>query len=156
MEEYAETIDFPVQWDIGTPKPHLLSNGRGTLLLFYLKDHNSKALGDEWVALVRFQRCVSARIGLPDEEVFYRHPLNGKGLTPNAAQIIRNSKWVKELEVMNKEHSLYDPVSWRAVNHYVLCFQDATFECVANSYDVEVIPKNMNDVFAEAARQILV
>ena len=46
-EEYADTLDFPVKWDVGAPMPHLLANGYRTFLLFYLKDDYSLTLRSE-------------------------------------------------------------------------------------------------------------
>ena len=155
IEEFAETIDFPVKWDIGAPMPHLLANGYRTFLLFYLKDSYSEGSRTESVALVQFHRCLSAKLGDPNEEVFHGHPLEGKGLEPYTAQIVRNSKWIHELEAINKVHSPYNPEFWRSLNHYILWFHDDTFECVAKSYEVEVFQKSMDEVFGEAAKRIL-
>jgi len=159
MDEYAETIDFPVKWDIGAPMPHLLTNGYRTFLLFYLKDNHSEDNRTESIALVQFHRCMSSKLGDPNEEVFHGHPLNGKGLEPYTAQIVRNSKWVKELEATNKVHSKYNQDLWRSMNHYILWFHDDTFECVAKSYEVEVFQKDeptesMNEVIIEAVKRL--
>ena len=80
IDEYAETIDFPVKWDAGAPMPHLLTNGYRTFLLFYLPDDYSENEKTHSVALVQFHRCMSSKLGDPNEEVFHGHPLNGKGL----------------------------------------------------------------------------
>ena len=119
MDEYAETIDFPVKWDAGAPMPHLLTNGYHTILLFYLPDESSKNRRTESVALVQFHRCMSSKLGDPNEEVFHGHPLHGKGLEPCTAQIVQNSKWIKELESINQVHSQYNPELWRSLNHYI-------------------------------------
>jgi hypothetical protein len=114
MEEYADPIDFPVQWDVGAPMPHLLSNGNRTFLAFYLQGRSST--GE--VALVQFFCCHSVKMGNPNDEVFYGHPLHGKGLEYYSAQIVRNSKWIKELETINKVHPQYNPEIWKSLNHY--------------------------------------
>src|SRR5689334_23554824 len=33
-EPYAVPVDFPVQWDMGAPSPHVITNDRRTLLAF--------------------------------------------------------------------------------------------------------------------------
>jgi hypothetical protein len=154
MDEYAETIDFPVKWDAGAPMPHLLTNGYRTFLLFYLPNDYSEDGRTESVALVQFHRCMSSKLGDPNEEVFHGHPLNGKGLEPYTAQIVRNSRWIKELESINKVHSQYNQELWRSLNHYILWFHDDTFECIAKSYEVEVFQKSMDEVLGEAAKRI--
>ena len=158
-QEYAETIDFPVKWDIGAPLPHLLANGSRTLLLFYLKDDDSEGNRTESIALVQFHKCVSVKLGDPNDEVFHGHPLYGKGLEPYTAQIVQNSKWIEELEAINKVHSQYDPALWRSMNHYVFWFHDETFECVARAYEVEIFQKSdpeksMDEVILEAVKRL--
>jgi len=64
-----------------------------------LADINAESL-----ALVEFEGCASAKLGSPNEEVFQGHPLYGKGLDSCSAQIVRSSKWLKELEDINKVH----------------------------------------------------
>jgi len=154
MDEYAETIDFPMKWDAGAPMPHLLTNGNRTFLLFYLPDDYSEDGRTESVALVQFHRCLSSKLGDPNEEVFHGHPLNGKGLEPYTVQIVRNSRWIKELESINKVHSQYNQELWRSLDHYILWFHDDTFECVPRSYEVEVFQKSMDEVLGEAAKRI--
>jgi hypothetical protein len=95
LEEFADPLDFPVKWDIGAPMPYLIANGLHTILLFYLQDDNLENKGVESVALVQFYGCISVKLGSPNDEVFYGHPLHGKGLEPYVAQIVRNSKWIK-------------------------------------------------------------
>jgi len=153
MEEYADTIDFPLKWDVGAPMPCLIANGLHTILLFYLQDDDLESDGEESIALVQFYGCVSLKFGSPNDEVLYGHPLHGRGLEPYTPQIVKNSKWIKDLEVINKVHPNFDQESWRSFNHYVFWFHDETFECVAKSYEVEVIHTKMDEAIVEATRR---
>jgi hypothetical protein len=153
-EEYADTIDFPVQWDVGAPLPHLIANGLHTILLFHLQKNNVDQ-DDESIALVQFYRCVSVKLGSPNDEVLSGHPLYGKGAEFYAPQIVKNSKWIKDLETINKVHPNFNQEGWRSLNHYVFWFHDETFECVAKSYEVEVLQKDMDDVIVEATKRSL-
>ena len=156
MEEFADTIDFPVKWDVGAPMPYLIANGLHTILIFYKQDENLENDGVESIALVQFYRCASVKLGDPNDEVFHGHPLYGKGIEPYNAQIVRNSKWIKELEAINKVHSNYNQELWSTLKHYVFWFHDETFECVAKSYEVEVFHKSMDEVVMEATKRALV
>jgi hypothetical protein len=60
-----------------------------------------------------------------------------------------------ELEAINKIHNNYDPEYWQALKHYVFWFHDSTFECVANSYQVEVLYESMSNVLAEICKRLL-
>jgi hypothetical protein len=165
-EEYAEPLDFPVRWCTGAPLPHLIANDHKTLLVFLVDrpDPNwdgsyvtlkSPADGaTEPLALVEFARCASAKLGTPNDEVFSGHPLHGRGLDPYTAQVVRNSRWLAELERVNSVHAMYRPEAWRKLNHYVFWFHDTTFECAAESYKVEVFEEGFADVLARACRRL--
>src|SRR5262249_25453287 len=146
VEEYAEPCGFPLQWDVGAPMPHLMTNDHRALLAFFLSrdpdwirevvDWTVKGLPDgscatggrlpedQPIALVEFDGCVSARLGTPNEEVFAGHPLYGKGMKGYTAQRVVNSRWLKELEAINSIHSCYSPEYWREQNHFVFWFHD--------------------------------
>jgi hypothetical protein len=156
-----------VRWDAGAPLPHLLRNDHRCLLTFYVRepdpawDGTSVTMKDpgsgqaESLALVEFAGCVSARLGSPNDEVFGGHPLSGKGLDGYTAQEVLNSRWLAELEAINSVHRCYDPARWRRRHHYVLWFHDTTFECVAESFQVERYRESMADLLARACRRLL-
>lgn len=147
-EEHAVPIDFPVQWDAGAPLPQLLVNDSRALLIFLVTERGS-------LALVEFSRCVSAKLGSPNDEVFRGHPLAGKGLEGYTAQLVRNSRWLAEIEQINSVHAGYRPEAWKKRNHYVLWFHDTTFECIAEGFAVEVRECSMSELLAEACRRLI-
>lgn len=166
-EEYAVPADFPVRWSPGAPLPHLLTNGRKTFLTFYVHEPDPawdgtyvtvKRPGDgsvELLALVEMLRCHSTRFGDPNDEVFHGHPLYGKGLDWYGVQKVENSRWLAELEAINKVHRMYDPAPWRRLAHYVFWFHDETFECIAESYRVECFRESMADLLARVCQRLL-
>ncbi len=165
--EVAEPLDFPVRWDTGAPMPHLLVGTAHAYLVFYLpldypdwdgtnpRGRKPETDPAEPIAVVEFHGCVSAKLGAPNDEVFSGHPLWGKGLEPYSAQVVRNSRWIAELEAINKVHPQYQPEFWDSLNHYVFWFHDETFECVAKSYEVEVLASTLPDVLETVARRLL-
>lgn len=150
-EEYAETIEFPARWDTGSPCPHLLTNGQKTYLLFYLQERLLEKWQNEAIVQVQFMGCFNTRFGAPNEEVMHGHPLYGKGIDYYEAQIVHNSKWLAEIEAINRVHAQYNPDRWRRLNHYLFWFHDDTFECLANSFEVEIMTMSMQD----ALRQVV-
>lgn len=163
-EEYADPLKFPVQWCTGAPLPHLIASDYKAFLIFlvhqqdpnwdgsYVTIKNPGAGTVEPLALVEFSRCASAKLGIPNDEVFSAHPLNGHGLEPYRAQVVRNSRWLAELEKINSAHRRHRPDRWRTLNHYVFWFHDSTFECVAEAYNVEVYHETFADVLARTCR----
>ena len=166
-EEHAVPLDFPVLWDTGAPLPHVIQNDYKTFLTFYVREADPnwdgsyvtvKDPGDgsvETLALVEFFGCSSAKLGSPNDEVFEGHPLNGKGLDGYTAQRVVNSRWLAELEAVNSVHRCYDPARWRNLNHYVFWFHDSTFECVAESFKVEVFRESMAEMLARVCQRLL-
>jgi hypothetical protein len=166
-EEYAVPLDFPVKWDIGAPLPHVLQNDNRTFLTFYVHEpdpnwHGTyvtlKDPGDgsvESLALVEFIGCHSAKLGTPNDEVLNGHPLYGKGLVSYTAQMVENSRWLAELEGINKVHPCYKPAHWRDAKHYVFWFHDTTFECVADSYKVELFRGSMAELLTSVCERLL-
>jgi hypothetical protein len=166
-EEHAVPLDFPVRWDIGAPLPQVVHNDYKTFLTFYVcepdpnwdgSDVTVKDPGDgsvESLALVEFLGCASARLGSPNDEVFKGHPLSGKGLNCYTAQRVVNSKWLAELEAINSVHRRYDPARWRILNHYVFWFHDSTFECVAESFTVELFRESVADLLTRVCQRLV-
>ena len=164
-EEHALPLDFPVEWDTGAPLPHLLVNDHRALLIFLVKtidpnwdgtyvtvkDPGSDQL--ESLALVEFRHCLSARLGGPNDEVLHGHPL--KGLEPYTAQLVRNSRWLAELERINSVHEQYRPADWQKYNHYVFWFHDSTFECIAESFALGLHRCSIPDLLTIACRRLV-
>jgi hypothetical protein len=166
-EEHAIPLELPVRWEVGAPLPQLLVNDHRAFLVFVVQttdpdwDGSYVTIKDpaseqaESLALVEFQRCSSARLGSPNDEVFHGHPLEGRGLEAYTPQRVRNSRWIAELQKINSVHAGYRPEHWANRNHYVFWFHDSTFECVAESFKVELYSCSMAALLAEACRRLI-
>lgn len=152
-EPHAVPLEFPVQWDIGTPVPHLIKTDSQTFLLFLLHDTElqrydfyadvANAQGEEHFATVEFKGCVSAKMGVPNDEVFHGHPLHGKGLVAYSPLRVLNSTWIKELEAINSVHMQFSADFWNTLSHYIFGFHECTFECVAQSFVVQTLGRRL-------------
>jgi hypothetical protein len=166
-EEHVIPLDFPVLWDSGAPLPHLLTNDHRTFLTFFVRRADPNWDGTyttlvrpsdpspRTIAVVEFKRCLAARMGSPNDEVFHGHLLSGKGLEAYTAQQVVNSRWVAELEAINRVHSCYKSDHWKDVNHYVLWFHDSTFECVASSFEVQIYDKSLSEILASVCEKLV-
>ncbi|MEZ5994554.1 MAG: hypothetical protein R3C25_02270 [Hyphomonadaceae bacterium] len=169
-ESFAEPLDFPVRWDIGAPLPHLVQSDNATYLAFYLgpqagaSQDGSVGYGepqvvdsraDDALAIVRFDGCVSTQMGDPNDEVFQGHPLYGRGLQGYRPMVVRNSAWINQLQAINSVHSMYDPSRWTDLNHYFFGFHDSTFECVARSFEVEIMNTSMSDALRKMCERLV-
>ncbi len=166
-EPYAVPCDFPVKWDMGAPLPFLLCNDYSAFLTFYVSEPDPDwdgsyvnvvdpaSLEDVSLCLVTFKYCVSAKLGHPNDEVFSGHPLAGRGLEGYTAQIVKNSPWVQEVAKTNSIHPYNNPASWASMNHYVFWFHDSTFECLAESFEVELSSEPMADLLSRVQAKLL-
>lgn len=134
-EERAVPIDLGVVWATGGPMPILLHEGGTALLAFHLApvDPSGDAVG-----IIEWLHCSATTFGYPNEEAIAGHRLWDRGLSEiySAAEVL-NSSWIAGMEVANRVHDLHDPAKFAALRHFVLQFQDDTFECVAEGYRVE-------------------
>ncbi len=144
---YAEPVDFPVRWSRGAPLPHLLASDSRCYLLFHVEE-----IDPDWdgttcrvvgpgsqveVAIVEFELCMAATLGMPNDEALHGHPLWGRGLAAYGAYRVRNSAWIAEQSAINAVHPHDSPALWSGLAHFILGFHDTTFECVAASFRVQ-------------------
>jgi len=91
---------------------------------------------------------------LTNREVIASPFLSGKGLDGYRAQRVVNSRWLAELEAINSVHHCHKPEVWRKRSHYVLWFHDSTFECVAESFRVELFRESMADLLVRVCQRL--
>jgi hypothetical protein len=75
--------------------------------------------------------------GPPNDETLQGHPLAAFGLTHYATFEVGNSRWIEELRKMNRVHPRHDDSRFDRYRHFVWTFHDNTFECLAESFEVE-------------------
>jgi len=166
-EPYAERIEFPVKWDVGAPLPHLFINDHKAYLSFYIQNIEPNwdgtyvkvvDLKDERpasLALVEFKQCTIAKLGSPNDEVFHGHPLEGKGIEAYTPLKVKNSTWIEEIKNINKVHSNYKEENWTDCNHFIFGFHDTTFECIADSFEVETYNVSMAELMDIICKKLL-
>jgi hypothetical protein len=81
--------------------------------------------------------------------------LHGKGGGCYEAQRVVNSRWLAELEAINRVHHYYRSEYWRDLHHYIFWFHDSTFECIAKSYRVEVFQEPWNEMFKRMVQRLV-
>jgi len=162
-EEHAIPLEFPFAWETGAPSPHLIKNDNKCFLVFLAQEQyaalaESSGTKDEMgetLALVEFVRCISAKLGSPNDEVFGGHPLSGKGIELYCAQEVVNSKWLAEIENINRVHSNYVSARWKNLHHYLLWFHDTTFECIAESFEAQIYIESMQAMFNRISARLV-
>jgi hypothetical protein len=158
--EKAEKIPFNPKWSGGAPLPHLLQSEYRAFLTYYInttdpnwdgtyvtaKDPSSSEKDN--IAVVEWKRCRGAMLGGLNDEAISGHRLYNKGLSKGGydAFIVKNSKWIEELRKGNSVHSQHKDELFSKLNHYILLFHDTTFECLAESFEIEILNDSMPEV----------
>lgn len=112
----------------GSTEPFVIANERQVVIAYRIAQVDFERYGpfcdeEEPFCLVQFPWAAFHRLGPPNDEGLGVHPLAVAGL-----------KWYQAHEVMN---SSFVASSWKLASphhprrHFVLTFQDSTFECVA-------------------------
>jgi len=85
-----------------------------------------------------FEGCVDSRFGGLNDEVYEEHSLYGKGLGLTGFFVVRNSRWLSEIEKAMSVHPSYDPSLWREYKHYLFRDKGGEFSCLAKSDSYQV------------------
>ncbi len=115
--------------DAGAPRPVILATESFLAVAYY-----AVGPGDA-VALVTFD-SYAHMLGPPDDEALEGHPLYSRGLDYYKAFEVRESSWIRSLERMNRVHMWHDSAYFAHYRHFIITFQDSTFECIAKAYHV--------------------
>lgn len=139
-EETALLMEWNFAWDTGAPSPYVMSHEGKTILIYY-------------IALVEFIGCYSIKFGGAYDGGLSRHPLYGKGLEWYEAHIIENSRWIQEEMKIESDQKHFNEELWKRRKHLLFVFHDEIFECITESYKVEVIRDSFANVVLEAQKR---
>jgi hypothetical protein len=123
----------------GAPEPVVLADEGSAVVAYYAPSNinwdtaRPEDLGGEEVVLLRFHEVCSLIFGVPNDEALSGHPLAGRGLSAYGAFRIDQSSWIRRQEQMNAVHPRDSGAAYAGLFHFVLTFQDSTFECVCGS-----------------------
>ncbi len=129
-----------IGWNAEPNAPELQIKVVGTdvVIEFYLDAYLYTQFREGDKARIVFHDCFQYRNGDPNDEGFYSYGqsrFKKYGVKWGEFYRVQNSKWEKEFP---------DPVMVSETkaerNHYLFYFRDETFECIAASYTMEIIP----------------
>lgn len=129
--------------DAGAPQPVILATEHFVAVAYY-----AVGPGDA-VALVTFD-SYAHMLGPPDDEALDAHPLRSRGLDYHNAFEVKESSWIRSLEQMNRVHMWHDAAYFARYRHFIITFQDSTFECVAERYHVSTHTGKPGEVIRHA------
>jgi hypothetical protein len=129
------------------PEPFVVANERRVVIAYRIDKTDFERFGpfdedDDPFCTVEFSAASFHQFGPPNDEGLYAHPLATQGLRAYRAHEIVNSSLVAD--------SWGPEAAQEGYRHYVLTFQDSTYECVAADYTVVGIYGN-GDIAAREA-----
>lgn len=138
----------------GAPAPVILANEyKLNLLYYYHKDTESDGSYDslkqrnisvdKGIAIMGFKNFLIYKFGYPNAEVLQSHPYYSLGLEPYKLFEVIESDWINKIEMMNKVHPFHNPIRYKMYKHFILTFEDSTFECIAHSTELVFIKSTM-------------
>ncbi len=165
QDELLELQGLP-QSSVGTPIPMVACDEHTLYLAYYIEpvidDWDGTAVrivgpdsANETVALVKFEQCYAHMFGPPNDEAYSAHPLADRGLEPYSVFEVKRSSWIRRSEKRNAVHP-YHKAEYFFENkrHFIFFFHDSTYECIAKSFSVELIPGSVKGVLSEAIQNI--
>jgi hypothetical protein len=130
-DEYAAPLEIDLMWGQGAEEPVLLKGPGRSFLLFWLApiDPSGRPLG-----VIEWCRPRVSYIGSPNDEARNGHRLWEHGLGAGPAYEVFNSSWIADMEMRNRVHPRHTPERFESLRHFILIFQDATVECIADGF----------------------
>jgi hypothetical protein len=165
--QYADRVDLGLQIDPGAPLPHVISDARNTIVIFYRREPNpgwngrTATLVDPHdpapaaLGLVHFTGMYLTKFGGLNDEAIAGHPLHGHGLEEYEAHVVRNSEWIAEAERANSVHPNHRPGWSERYQHFVITFHDEMLECMAEAWQAEVLDASVSGALRLAADRLV-
>lgn len=148
MDRVLERFDLP-QACTDAPRISVLA-GENCVSVAYATQRgaNSPSRATPQVAIVTFAGYRAYFCGQPGVRSLPAHPLYAKGLEPYSFSEVMGSSWVRQLAGTGD-------ISREACRHFILSFNNATFECAAKEYSYMLYEGSEEDLAARM-REIMV
>jgi hypothetical protein len=132
--------------ETGAPLPMVLADEYGVVLSYLPHEGQPVDPGSaERFAFVRFRSPLMHVFGPPNDEALEGHPLWRRGLDYYGVFRVDQSSLVRRLALTNRVHLQHSWSLFEKQNHYIFTFHDSTFECVAESIEVETAPSTWDE-----------
>lgn len=135
------------EMDTGSPSPMVISNDNALFVIFYSDGQIVEALPqqrntvyDTGICILKFNGCIKYSFGMPGDETIVGHPYSTMGMQSYSFYQMKNSKWIRKLQDIDRVHPSYSQDKWKIYNHYIITFHDNMFECVSKDFEIREEP----------------
>ena len=133
QEDQILLLDSVPQPAADAAEPFIVASDRRVILAYPIAESDFERFGpfdpdDDPFCAVLFPDTLFHRLGPPGERDMEIHPLATQGLAAYSVHEVINSSLAEELSAISLPEV--------AKRHFVITFQESTFECVASDYTV--------------------
>jgi hypothetical protein len=133
QEDHVVLLDSVPRPAADAAEPFIVASDRRVILAYPIAESDFERFGpfdsdDDPFCTVLFSDAVFHRLGPPGDLDLEIHPLASQGLSGYSVHEVMNSSLAAEISAVASHGS--------AQRHFVITFQDSTFECVASDYTV--------------------
>ena len=134
------------------PVPMIFEGGGSLYVIFWalLED----GAGED-IYTIKFNGVSQYKFGTPNDENITGHPYHSLGLGRYAFYEVLHSDWTKGLKKINSGHSKFDERTWDKKRHFIITFRDETFECVADSFEINQEKNSVEQKFLDLVHQYI-
>jgi hypothetical protein len=136
MAERVKSIEniFPIA---DCPNPILYQDEQTATLSFEaVRRSGDKEFHPEGKIEIIFSGVLCTKFGYPNDEALAGHPLYSKGLGFYGFFEVVESAWLTEISKQNRK-CFPNCTSYNG-RHFIITFHDSTFECLADSYKIQL------------------
>ncbi len=114
------------------------TDGRSVKILFNRSLENVKekefTREENLLGLIQFENVFIQKFGYPNDEGLHQHNYYKNGLSFYHSHLVEESDWIKERNDKRSVNKVTGQNYLDGYSHYILTFQENTFECIAKKY----------------------
>lgn len=129
------------------------SDGRSVKILFNRSLENVKETDftreENLFGLIQFENVFIQKFGYPNDEGLNQHSYYKYGLSFYHGHLVEESDWIKEWNDKRSVNKVTGQSYLNGYNHYILTFQENTFECIAKKYKLRYYNEEKQRIIQE-------
>lgn len=140
VPDEVRTLDLGFVPNAGDPSPELHCDEHSARLTFY--GQRTTHPGERQSVVIYATACMIATFGYPNDEALPGHPLYAAGLGHYGIFEVGDSSWKRHVIKQNRRCFPRTPPHYESLRHFVVTFQDSTFECLAQELTARSLEAN--------------
>jgi hypothetical protein len=148
MSDEVVALDVGFVPNSGAPQPVLFETEHDAVLIFW--GQRNEAPGTRERVAVTAWHCMIATFGYPNDEALPGHRLYESGLSYYGVFEVLEPSWRGRIIAQNQSVFPKTPAHYERLRHFIVTFQDSTFECLAEQLSAQLVEGSIGDVLRSA------